>query len=392
MNEQALRDWIQLTATPGLGNTSVRRLLAYFGLPTQILAQHASALEACISASQTKALLQPSDTVRNLQTATCDWLFAGPSLPRRRHIITLGDPDYPHRLLETADPPVLLYLTGHERWFDAEGLLKAWPEKSLAIVGSRNPTAQGSANAYAFSQALASQGISVVSGLALGIDTSAHQGALATPGSENPATIAVIGTGIDRVYPKHNHALAQQIAEHGLIVSEYHLGTPPLAQNFPKRNRIISGLALGTLVVEAAPESGSLVTARLANEQGREVFAIPGSIHAPQSKGCHALIRQGAKLVETVADILEELPTLLSTAAGNLPFPKMPKDSASPSTSVSEGSPLLAALGYDPVDLDTLSARTGWDVATLQIQLLDLELQGQVARLPGGLYQRLINS
>ena len=175
-------------------------------------------------------------------------------------------------------------------------------------------------------------------------------------------------------------------------MSEYHLGTPPLAQNFPKRNRIISGLALGTLVVEAAPESGSLVTARLANEQGREVFAIPGSIHAPQSKGCHALIRQGAKLVETVADILEELPTLLSTAAGNLPFPKMPKDSASPSTSVSEGSPLLAALGYDPVNLDTLSARTGWDVATLQIQLLDLELQGQVARLPGGLYQRLVNS
>ena len=392
MHEQALRDWIQLTATPGLGNTSVRRLLAQFGLPAQILAQPASMLEACLSASQARGLLQPSDAVRSLQTASCDWLLATtPSSPLlRRHIITLGDPDYPRRLLETADPPVLLYLMGHEQWFGAAGLLNAWPERSLAIVGSRNPTAQGSANAHAFSQALASQGVSVVSGLALGIDTAAHQGALAAPGFETPSTIAVIGTGIDRVYPRHNHALAQQIAEQGLIVSEYHLGTPPLAQNFPKRNRIISGLALGTLVVEAAPESGSLVTARLANEQGREVFAIPGSIHSPQSKGCHALIRQGAKLVETVADILDELPVLSSTKVGNPPSAAADAVAGAPS-SQPPASPLLAALGYDPTDLDTLSARTGWDAATLQIQLLELELQGQVARLPGGLYQRQIS-
>lgn len=390
MHEQALRDWIQLTATPGLGNTSVRRLLAQFGLPAQILAQPASALQSCISANQTKALLQPSDTVRSLQTASCAWLLAAPSSSLRRHIITLGDPDYPGRLLETADPPVLLYVLGHEQWFGADGLLKAWPDKSLAVVGSRNPTAQGSANAHAFSQALASQGVSIVSGLALGIDTAAHQGALAAPPLETPATIAVIGTGIDRVYPKHNHALAQLIAEHGLIVSEYHLGTPPLAQNFPKRNRIISGLALGTLVVEAAPESGSLVTARLANEQGREVFAIPGSIHSPQSKGCHALIRQGAKLVETVADILDELPLLSNTKFGNLP-PTAADGVAGAPSSQPPANPLLAALGYDPTDLDTLSARTGWDAATLQIQLLELELQGQVARLPGGLYQRQIS-
>ncbi len=391
MNEQALRDWIQLTATPGLGNTSVRRLLAQFGLPARILAQPASALQSCISANQAQALLQPSDAVRSLQTATCAWLFAAPSSSLRRHIITLGDPDYPGCLLETADPPVLLYALGHEQWFGAEGLLKAWPDKSLAIVGSRTPTAQGNANAHAFSHALVSQGVSVVSGLALGIDTAAHQGALAAPPLETPTTIAVIGTGIDRVYPKHNHALAQQVAERGLIVSEYHLGTPPLAQNFPKRNRIISGLALGTLVVEAAPESGSLVTARLANEQGREVFAIPGSIHSPQSKGCHALIRQGAKLVETVADILEELPALLKPNPGN-PASDTPKlDTAAPNNQQPESNPLLAALGYDPADLDSLSARTGWDVATLQIQLLDLELQGQVARLPGGLYQRQAN-
>ena len=199
----------------------------------------------------------------------------------------------------------------------------------------------------------------------------------------SPATIAVIGTGIDRVYPRHNHALAQQIAQRGWIVSEYHLGTPPLAQNFPKRNRLISGLTLGTLVVEAAPESGSLVTARLASEQGREVFAIPGSIHSPQSKGCHALIRQGAKLVETVQDIAEELATLEMPPATASDAP----DSEASVPNIQED-PVLSALGFDPVDLDTLSARTGWDVATLQAQLLDWELEGLVARLPGGLFQR----
>uniref|UniRef100_UPI0003959A37 DNA-processing protein DprA n=1 Tax=Comamonas sp. B-9 TaxID=1055192 RepID=UPI0003959A37 len=241
-----------------------------------------------------------------------------------------------------------------------------------------------------FAQTLARQGVTVVSGLALGIDAAAHAGALEAATATQPATIAVVGTGIDRVYPRANHPLAAQIAEQGWIVSEYHLGTPPLAQNFPKRNRLIAGLASGTLVVEAATASGSLVTARLASEQGREVFAIPGSIHAPQSKGCHALIRQGAKLVESVEDILEELPAL-GGAAARAPAAE-PAPAAAPGTTAGNDKNdqgLLQALGFDPVDLDSLCSRTGIDIASLQIQLLELELQGRVARLPGGLFQRL---
>ena len=384
MTEQELRDWIQLTATPGLGNTAIRRFLTRFGLPANILAQSQATLESVVSPAQAKALLTPTDSLVALQTSTWTWLNSAPA-PLVRHIIVLGDADYPARLLETADPPVLLYLTGHSRWFGADQRLLQWPDKALAMVGSRNPTAQGQSNAHAFAKALSAMQTTIVSGMALGIDTAAHQGALETSGT-HPATIAVIGTGIDRVYPKHNQALAKQIAEQGWIVSEYHLGTPPLAQNFPKRNRIISGLALGTLVVEAAPESGSLVTARLASEQGREVFAIPGSIHSPQSKGCHALIRQGAKLVESVQDIVEELQTLAAPiSAASDPSPPDGSEDAQPEDS---GNALLKALGFDPVDLDTLSNRTGLDVAALQIQLLEFELLGQVARLPGGLFQR----
>ncbi|MFG5778520.1 DNA-processing protein DprA [Comamonas sp. J-3] len=391
MTEQELRNWIQLTATPKLGNTSIRRLLASFGLPAQILAQSSEALQTCINSAQAKALLQPSEELLALQASTWQWL-QGATPPLRRHIITLGDSDYPPSLLETADPPVLLYITGHERWFDELGRLRAWPGKALAVVGSRNPTAQGASNAHSFAKALVAQGICVVSGLALGIDAAAHQGALAAgePG-RFPATLAVVGTGIDRVYPKQHHALARQIAEQGWIVSEYHLGTPPLAQNFPKRNRLLSGLTLGTLVVEAAPESGSLVTARMASEQGREVFAIPGSIHSPQSKGCHALLRQGAKLVESVEDILEELPRLTVGGKAAVAADALAEQLELPAEAATEADALLQALGFDPVDLDTLSARTGWSIASLQIQLLEQELQGQVARLPGGLYQRLVS-
>ena len=388
MTEEELHDWIQLTATPGLGNASIRRLLAQFGLPSNVLAQSQAVLESCVTSAQAKALCQPSESLRALQASTWGWFSEAPPPPLKRHIIVLGDTDYPQRLLETADPPVLLYVLGHGRWFDAQGQLLAWPEKSLAIVGSRNPTAQGNSNAHAFAQSLVSQGVAVVSGMALGIDAAAHQGAIAAASSSSqttPITVAVIGTGIDRVYPRSNHSLAKQIAEHGLIISEYHLGTPPLANNFPKRNRIISGLSLGTLVVEAATESGSLVTARMASEQGREVFAIPGSIHSPQSKGCHQLIRQGAKLVESVNDIVEELPML--AAARSVSSRQTQSQSLTTEEPSSESS-LLIALGFDPVDLDTLSGRTGLDIAGLQMKLLDLELNGEVARLPGGLFQR----
>ena len=387
MTEQELHDWLRLSATPGLGNTAIRRLLARFGLPATVLAQTSAELESCITSTQARALHNPSPELQTLQAATWTWLTTAPS-PLQRHVLTLSDADYPPLLLETADPPVLLYITGHSRWFGAQGLV--WPRKALAMVGSRNPTPQGELNARAFAQTLVRQGVTVVSGMALGIDAAAHAGAIDAATDQQPPTIAVIGTGIDRVYPRANHQLAGLIAEHGWIVSEYHLGTPPLAQNFPKRNRLIAGLASGTLVVEAATASGSLVTARLASEQGREVFAIPGSIHAPQSKGCHALIRQGAKLVESVEDILEELPALGSAAPAPAAEPA-PVDTpgAEASTDKKEDQGLLQALGFDPVDLDSLCSRTGIDIASLQIQLLELELKGQVARLPGGLFQRL---
>ncbi|MCD2167584.1 DNA-processing protein DprA [Comamonas koreensis] len=389
MTEQELHDWLRLSATPGLGNTAIRRLLTRFGLPAEVLAQTRAELESCITPAQAQALHTPSPELLALQTATWTWLSTAPA-PLQRHVLTLGDADYPPSLLETADPPVLLYITGHSRWFGAQGL--AWPRKALAMVGSRNPTPQGVQNARAFAQTLVRQGITVISGMALGIDAAAHAGALEAATGQQPATIAVIGTGIDRVYPRANHPLAGQIAEQGWIVSEYHLGTPPLAQNFPKRNRLIAGLASGTLVVEAATASGSLVTARLASEQGREVFAIPGSIHAPQSKGCHALIRQGAKLVESVEDILEELTALgMATTPTPTPTESKPKDArgAAAISASTEDQGLLQALGFDPVDLDSLCSRTGIDIASLQIQLLELELKGQVARLPGGLFQRL---
>jgi DNA processing protein len=278
-------------------------------------------------------------------------------------------------LLTMEDPPLVLYTLG------AGALSAAQLEHSIAIVGSRNPTAQGAQNAKAFAKSFSACGLTVVSGLALGIDGAAHEGALDGAGPQHPlSTIAVVGTGLDRVYPSRHLALAHRISESGLLLSEYPLGTPPLAANFPKRNRLIAGLSRGTLVVEAAQPSGSLITARLAAEQGKEVFAIPGSIHAPQSRGCHALIKQGAKLVESAQDVLEELhfPSAAATAAT--------ADRTAPDPA--DADEVLAALGFDPAGLDALVARTGIDAATLQVRLLELELDGLVARLPGGLFQR----
>ncbi|MEO7401733.1 MAG: DNA-processing protein DprA, partial [Polaromonas sp.] len=297
-----------------------------------------------------------------------------------RRVVTLGDAAYPAELLDIEDPPLMLYMLGvlANR---TDAATKSIAGK-LAVVGSRNPTPQGESNAREFARAFGGAGLCVVSGLALGIDGAAHDGAMLGGGD----TIAVVGTGLDRVYPKKHLALAHRIARQGMLVSEFPLGTPPLMSNFPRRNRIISGLSLGTLVVEAALKSGSLITARLAAEQGKEVFAIPGSIHSPQSRGCHALIKQGAKLVEVAQDVLEEL-HFATRVAGDLPG-----GSAKAEEEGAEGigdSPLLAALGFDAVSLDALQARTGLDTARLQAQLLELELEGKVARLPGGLFQRL---
>jgi DNA processing protein len=253
----------------------------------------------------------------------------------------------------------------------------------LAMVGSRNPTPQGEVNARQFAQTFGEAGWCVVSGMALGVDGAAHDGAL----MGGAHTVAVVGTGLDRVYPKRHLALAHRIAEHGLIISEFPLGTPPLTANFPRRNRIISGLSHGTLVIEAALQSGSLITARLAAEQGKEVFAIPGSIHSPQSRGCHLLIKQGAKLVESAQDVLEELRLPLSFAAAETA--EEIAEEVAAAAAVDEENPLLKALGYDAASLDALQARSGWPTAQLQAQLLELELSGAVARLPGGLFVRV---
>ena len=352
--------WFRLLETPGVGRGTARRLLAACGSPQAIFSTPRAALRKLAGPATVQALAgTPPEYAQRLQAAQA-WLSEGAD----RVALTPGDPAFPPQLLQTADPPLLLYVQG-----DPARLLRA----SVAVVGSRNPTPQGAENARAFAAALGEQGFVVVSGLAQGIDAAAHEGALLTAAG----TVAVVGTGLDRVYPARHRALAHRVTANGAMLSEYAPGTPPLAEHFPQRNRIIAGLSQGTLVVEAALHSGSLITARLATECGREVFAIPGSIHSPQSKGCHALLKQGAKLVETAQDIVEEL---RGGATGHAALPLSPTAPADP---------LLEALGADPVTIDALIARTGWPAPELSAQLLNLELDGRVARLPGGLYQRL---
>ena len=386
MTRNEVAAWLQMLQAEGIGNDAARRLLAVFGLPQQVLAQSQSALQEVVSAHQAAALRQPQAQTQTLIETTWQWLQQGSSDVQRR-ILVLGDPDYPPLLLEMADPPLLLYAMGQ-----VDRLRGAQPR--IAMVGSRNPTPQGAVNARAFSKTFAERDWTVVSGLALGVDGAAHEGALqATPHSDQGlATIAVVGTGLDRVYPRQHRELAHRIAQHGVILSECSLGTPPLAHHFPKRNRIIAGLSHGVLVVEAALQSGSLITARLAAEQGKEVFAIPGSIHAPQSRGCHALIRQGAKLVESAQDVLEELRHVTFGAGGSVTGVGAVSENEAVSTDCSvhgKETFLLQALGHDPVGLDALLERTGLDASTLQARLLELELAGVVGRLPGGLFQRI---
>lgn len=349
-----LAAWLRLTLIPGIGGETQRKLLAAFGLPEAIFAAgHATVRSVIGSKADLLFDFSPGDAVDR----SIEWA-AQPN----QCILTLADDAYPPALLEIPDPPNVLYVRGNPE------LLK---QRGLGVVGSRNATPQGLRTAEQFARTLAGEGLCIISGLALGIDAAAHRGALAAGG----ATIAVIGTGADRVYPARNRDLALAIAEHGAIVSEFPLGTPGIAANFPRRNRIIAGLSRGVLVVEAATESGSLITARLAGEQGREVFAIPGSIHSPVARGCHKLIRQGAKLVETAADILEEL--------GDMPAASAPIPAAS------DPHPLLAAIGHDPCSLDELVERSELGAEKLLPELLTLELTGQIAVLPGNRYQRI---
>jgi DNA processing protein len=366
MERVELAAWLRLTLTPGFGSHAARQLLKAFGLPAAILEQDVEALSQVVERGAAQALRREPAGFEQHIDRTLQWLQQDPA---RRALVTLGDPEYPAALLQIEDPPLLLYRLG---------LALTQARTPLAMVGSRNPTAQGLQNARQFARALAERGLTIVSGLALGIDGAAHEGALEGAPPDAMATLAVVGTGLDRVYPSRHRELAHRIAEHGALVSEYPIGTPPLPENFPRRNRLIAGLAQGTLVVEAALKSGSLITARLAVEQGKEVFAIPGSIHSPQARGCHALLRQGAKLAESAQDVLEELRLA----------PASPRTEAD-EPEEGEEDPLLAAMGYDPVGLDALIARTGIPAPLLQATLLELELAGQVARLPGGLFQRL---
>ncbi len=352
--DAALAAWLKLSLIPGLGNESLRRLLQTFGSPGAILDTPTSELGRHIKPAVARAIAEGIDD--SALAPVVAWLED----PLNR-IVTLADAEYPQSLLNITDPPLLLYVKGQ---------LDLLNVRALAVVGSRNASAQGLRNAEAFAKSASEAGLCVVSGMAHGIDAAAHRGGLQGAGS----SIAVVGTGLDKVYPAANRELAHQLAQHGTIISEFPLGTPPLAANFPQRNRIISGLSLGCLVVEASMQSGSLITARMALEQGRDVFAIPGSIHSPQSKGCHALIKQGAKLVESAQDILEEL-GFSSIAQSQIALAEHP---------------LFAHLGFDPVDVETLAQRSGLTIAELSAILLQLELDGAIASLPGGLYQRIV--
>ena len=353
-----LAGWLQLSLTPGLGAVTLRNLLRKFGLPREVLARGRPELAAFLGPESLEAL--ESARVRDAVARALDWAGAD-----AHHLITPADETYPRALLEIADPPAVLY---------AHGRLELLQHPALAIVGSRNASAQGESNAEHFARTLSDAGLAIVSGLALGIDAAAHRGGLAGASS----TIAVLGTGVDVVYPNRNAELAAEIAHRGLLVSEFALGTPAIAHNFPRRNRLISGLARGCLVVEAAIASGSLITARSAADQGRDVFAIPGSIHSPLAKGCHALIKSGAKLVESADDVLAELAGFQALARASTLAPAASNDTG-----------LLAVMGHDPVDVDSLCERAGLSPEEVTSQLLRLELDGRVTALPGGLYQRL---
>ncbi len=396
MSDEERYAWVRLTLEPGIGPVTARHLLVAFGLPQDIFSASASSLMKVVTQKQALQLAGPVDpAMHTVIERTFEWL-ARPG----HHIVTLADDHYPALLLDTADPPSLLYVDGDP------GILA---QPNIAMVGARSATPGGTDNAFAFARHLADAGWGIVSGLAQGIDAAAHEGALAS--SAALPTIAVMGTGINRVYPAGNKALAMRIRERGALISELPLDTAAVVHQFPRRNRIVAGLSRGVLVVEAAQRSGSLITARLAGENGREVFAIPGSIHSPLSRGCHALIRQGAKLVETADDILEELSR--GGSAPVAPTPASSKRGTSRNTTASARSTqarvaqsavaagdlivdpgqqrLLGAMGHDPVSMELLLVRLGISVGELAGQLTELEMLGKIVRLPDGRYLQRVN-
>ncbi|HEY2862425.1 MAG TPA: DNA-processing protein DprA [Casimicrobiaceae bacterium] len=354
--------WAFLQLVPGLTPRALVALLKAFGGPGEVRTASRGSLAKVVPAELARAIGQGADP--DALARTLSWLdHPGHSL------LAWDDPAYPRALLTIAEPPAVLHFTGE---------LELLNRPAVAIVGSRNATPQGRDNAEASAVALSDAGLTIVSGLAQGIDAAAHEGGL----SGAAKSIAVVGTGIDRIYPAANKALAHRLAEAGGLLSQFTLGTAPLPGNFPQRNRVISGLVRGVLVVEATPASGSLITARFAAEQGREVFAIPGSIHSPFSKGCHRLIKDGAKLVETAQDVLDEL--------GLGPARTSARTAAERAPPQGEAERVLAALGHDPVGVDLLAERAGLAASAVAVALVELELEGEVAPLPGGAFQRVL--
>ena len=377
MDDLDIRSWLRLMLTPGIGNDSAHRLWTRFGSIQGIFEASELQWSEVISRAQIEALHHEPALLNAHFARTMQWLSAKPHAAyAQRAVWPLGHPNYPEPLLHLTDPPLLLFV---------EGQVQQSLGPAISVVGSRNPTPQGRQTAMQFGRALAEAGLCVVSGMALGIDGAAHQGALQSvvppstasstleAGTSNPSsiywtTVGVVGTGLDRIYPKHHLALAQEVMAHGVLISEYPLGTPPLAANFPQRNRLIAALGLGTLVVEAAMRSGSLITARMALDMGREVMAVPGSIHAMQSHGCHWLIRQGAKLVENVQDILEELHIPTTTDLSNRP-------NSNDSQQSETAHPVLDHMGFAPISLDVLKMQCNLETSVLRSEEHTSELQ-----------------
>lgn len=363
---ESLADWLTVHHAPGVGATTFHRLLETFATPAQAIRASSGQLRGLgLGTAAIDALRQPDQATLDRDL---EWLQAP-----NHHLITCQSANYPPLLLQLPDPPPLLY---------AQGQPDLLSEPQLAMVGSRNPSASGRQTATDFARHFGAAGLVITSGLALGIDAASHQGAL----DAGAGTVAVTGTGLDRVYPASHRDLAHAIADNGVLVSEFAIGTPPLAGNFPRRNRIISGLSLGTLIVEAAVRSGSLITARLALEQGREVFAVPGSIHNPLARGCHRLIREGAKLVETAADVIDELAPLAAACSTDIETPS-PADEA-PGFG-DDYRQLLDNMGFDEISIDQLVDNSGLTPAEVSSMLLQLEMGGHVAANHGGRYIRL---
>lgn len=363
LSPEQLHDWLRLLLAPGIGINTLHTLLEHY--------TDASKLLAAISAKELPVNNKIRETLTQSHEHVLQQCLEWQSDNRQRHIINCNDSRYPQQLKEIADAPLLLFIDGNPASLQLP---------QLAIVGSRKATPAGLETSREFARVLSQQGLTISSGLALGIDASAHLGALQASGH----TIAVLANGLDKIYPARHQTLANDIlASDGAIISEFPPGTPPLAKHFPRRNRIISGLSLGVLVVEAAVRSGSLITARLAGEQGREVFAMPGSIHNPLARGCHKLLRDGAVLVEEIDDILHELAIDSKTTIAQ----KLNNCAVTPPSDPAQQA-LLGHMGYDPVDTDTLVTRSGLTAERVSSMLLLLELQGSVAAIGGGHFQR----